>query len=53
MIISGIVFILLLVLGVPIAFVILGASVFYFTLNPVIQHTLNVSATVRPNARSV
>lgn len=40
MIISGVVFILLLVLGVPIAFVILGASVFYFTLNPMMASTV-------------
>ena len=34
MTIVAVVFVLLLVLGVPIAFVILGASVVYFTLNP-------------------
>ena len=34
MTVIAIVFVLLLVLGVPIAFVILGASVVYFTLNP-------------------
>ncbi len=34
MILSSVAFALLLVLGVPIAFVILGASVVYFTLNP-------------------
>lgn len=34
MILSTVVFALLLVLGVPIAFVILGASVVYFVLNP-------------------
>ena len=34
MTVVAIVFVLLLVLGVPIAFVILGASVVYFTLNP-------------------
>lgn len=34
MIVVTVVFVLLLVLGIPIAFVILGASVVYFTLNP-------------------
>lgn len=40
MIASGIGFVILLILGVPIAFVILGASVIYFALNPMMASTV-------------
>lgn len=40
MIASGIAFVVLLIFGVPIAFVILGASVIYFVLNPMMASTV-------------